>query len=107
MSGLGSFKFYVIRPIVFGGRMIGMGLHKSKAGNKPFIIPYAELAPPTFMLIGRLTSEEIFTPCDFDRGFFLRQILSFLTSAQSFGFSTSLQVSGVYMGQYGCFFDMD
>jgi len=56
------------------------------------------------MLTGSLTLKEFSISRDFDLDFFLRQILSFLTSAQSFGFSTSLQVSGEYMGQSGCFF---
>jgi len=54
-----------------------------------------------------LTPEFFFIFRDFGRGLFLRQILSCLTSAQISGFSTSLQLSGVYMGQSGCFFDMD
>jgi hypothetical protein len=43
----------------------------------------------------------------FDRGIFFRQILSFLTRAQTLGLSASLQVSGVYIGHSGYFFDFD
>ena len=38
--GLGSFKLYVIRPIIFDRKMIGMGSHKLNAWSKPFVFVY-------------------------------------------------------------------